>query len=402
VTLNIPSTEQNLNLRIHVPFSQPQESQQSIVQGSLLPVLIWFGSGGFVFGLNGHEDYKCRMLANFTNYLTVAVDYRLAPEFPYPAAINDGIAAVTWIVNSIDKYGGDPAKIHIGGNAPLMCACVCTVYVTCILAGAIGEGSGGNIATVITALIQGNREKSLLVQAKSQNILLPNFGGLALQSLTIIHGYLDARIATAHWTAGGNSEDRSHLRNSYFVNDRVNALLTTRQLQWYWQLYLNIESSGHSDNTTSAFDVNNYLVSPVNMPFWLLQLFPGAVNIITARHDILVDENEAFGNNIVSSLTMAAESVVQSQSNIDVNKYCFEHSIHGDMFVVNKNELILKKKIQNWLSAGSSSRVANREGESTTKNKKGKKKQSTKKTKSVVHPTVEKVSAEQDEVDYTI
>jgi acetyl esterase/lipase len=117
VTLHIPSRSQNLTLRLHTPAkntkplgSPPHEPT------ALFPVLLWFADGGFVFGVNGHDDYKCKEIANQTEHIVINVEVRLAPEFPFPHAINDGVYALYWIMNSIDKYGGDPNRIHMAGS----------------------------------------------------------------------------------------------------------------------------------------------------------------------------------------------------------------------------------------------------------------------------------------------
>ena len=105
----IPGPGSELPIRIY----QPRESKP----GELLPVLVWFHGGGFVIGNLDTHDSACRMLANQGDCLVVAVDYRLAPESKFPAAVEDSMAALRWVALHARELGGDPERIAVGGDS---------------------------------------------------------------------------------------------------------------------------------------------------------------------------------------------------------------------------------------------------------------------------------------------
>jgi acetyl esterase len=84
---------------------------------TLAPLLIYYHGGGWVIGdLDSHDDV-CRKLARDAHCSVIAVDYRLAPEDPAPAALDDCIAATTWIFANAKSLGIDAARIAIGGDS---------------------------------------------------------------------------------------------------------------------------------------------------------------------------------------------------------------------------------------------------------------------------------------------
>ena len=85
------------------------------------PTLIYFHGGGFVYGDLESHDPLCRRLAHHGSIRVIAIDYRLAPEHPYPAAVEDAIAALHHIAPQADEYGVDPARIAVGGDSAGAC-----------------------------------------------------------------------------------------------------------------------------------------------------------------------------------------------------------------------------------------------------------------------------------------
>jgi acetyl esterase len=85
--------------------------------GEALPILLWFHGGGFVIGNLDTHDSACRLLANQADCLVVSVDYRLAPEHKFPAAVEDCEAALKWIVRHAPELHGDAARIAVGGDS---------------------------------------------------------------------------------------------------------------------------------------------------------------------------------------------------------------------------------------------------------------------------------------------
>ncbi|OPX13250.1 alpha/beta hydrolase fold domain-containing protein [Mycobacterium sp. AT1] len=81
------------------------------------PVILFCHGGGFVSGSIATVDPTCRRLAVENNAIVVSVEYRLAPEHPFPAAKDDTIAALRWTYDTIADFGGDPTRIVVMGES---------------------------------------------------------------------------------------------------------------------------------------------------------------------------------------------------------------------------------------------------------------------------------------------
>lgn len=110
----IPGPGGALGVRVYTPRA-----------GGRLPGLVYFHGGGFVLGGLDMNDRPCRMIANAAGCVVVSVDYRLAPEHPYPAAVDDAYAATKYVAEHAAEFGIDPARL-----------------------GVAGDSAGGNLATV--------------------------------------------------------------------------------------------------------------------------------------------------------------------------------------------------------------------------------------------------------------
>ena len=81
------------------------------------PLLVFFHGGGWVVGDLETHDQPCRLLAKFADVHVLSVEYRLAPEHPYPAAVNDAVTAFAWAVAHATELGADPTKVAVGGDS---------------------------------------------------------------------------------------------------------------------------------------------------------------------------------------------------------------------------------------------------------------------------------------------
>ncbi len=81
------------------------------------PLLVFFHGGGFVLGDLDSHDRTCRLLCRHVGANVLSVAYRLAPEHPFPAAVDDGRAALRWATDNAAHLGADPARVGVGGDS---------------------------------------------------------------------------------------------------------------------------------------------------------------------------------------------------------------------------------------------------------------------------------------------
>lgn len=102
----IPGPAGPISVRVYQPATQ-----------TTAPVIVHFHGGGWVVGSLDTHDPFCRYLANLTHAVIVSVDYRLAPEHKFPAAIEDAEAATLWAIAHATELGGDPERIFVSGDS---------------------------------------------------------------------------------------------------------------------------------------------------------------------------------------------------------------------------------------------------------------------------------------------
>ncbi|MEV8638502.1 alpha/beta hydrolase [Streptosporangium sp. NPDC051023] len=90
------------------------------------PAFVWFHGGGWTIGSLDENEVSCRAVCVASNAVVVSVDYRLAPENPFPAAADDAYAALLWVHENAEQLSVDPSRIAVGG-----------------------ESAGGNLAAVV-------------------------------------------------------------------------------------------------------------------------------------------------------------------------------------------------------------------------------------------------------------
>ncbi|MCA9530799.1 MAG: alpha/beta hydrolase [Myxococcales bacterium] len=82
-----------------------------------LPITVYYHGGGYVLGDLETHDALCRRVCRRAGCIVVAVDYRLAPENPFPAAVDDALAAFLWVVQRAERLGGDPRRVAVAGDS---------------------------------------------------------------------------------------------------------------------------------------------------------------------------------------------------------------------------------------------------------------------------------------------
>ncbi len=112
----VPGPAGDLAVRVYTPLGDGP-----------FPVLVFFHGGGFTIGDLDSHDPVARQLCAQAECLVVAVDYRLAPEHKFPAAVEDSFAALEWVGANAASIGGDPSRIAVcgdsaGGNLSTVCA----------------------------------------------------------------------------------------------------------------------------------------------------------------------------------------------------------------------------------------------------------------------------------------
>ena len=101
----IPGPASDLNVRLYLPDADGP-----------FPTVVFFHGGGFVLGSIGTHDWLCRHLTRKSGCAVLSVDYRLAPEHPFPAAVEDAYAAVKWAAANPDAVTGT-GKIAVAGDS---------------------------------------------------------------------------------------------------------------------------------------------------------------------------------------------------------------------------------------------------------------------------------------------
>ena len=103
----VPGPAGELGARLYVP---PGASKPG-------PLLVYLHGGGWVVGDLDTHDQSCRFIAREAGVRVLAVDYRRAPEHPFPAAVEDAVAAVRFAIDDARRLGADPTRVAVGGDS---------------------------------------------------------------------------------------------------------------------------------------------------------------------------------------------------------------------------------------------------------------------------------------------
>ena len=119
--LSIPAPHGAIPARIYRPTTLRKTN------GELAPCLVFYHGGGWVIGDLDSHDVVCRKLAHEGELIVISIDYRLAPEHKFPAAVDDAVTAAKWIEANASELGVDRYQLMVGGDS-----------------------AGGNLAAVVT------------------------------------------------------------------------------------------------------------------------------------------------------------------------------------------------------------------------------------------------------------
>jgi acetyl esterase len=178
--LAIPSPTGPVPVRIYTGLNLGQTPPAAI---------LFFHGGGWVTGDLDTRDALCRKMANQVGAVVISIGYRLAPEYKFPACLDDAYAAASWVAESGDQLGVDVKRIAV-----------------------VGDSAGGNIAAALTLLCRDRAGPSLLFQC-------------------LIYPVVDV----------------SSTRNTYFSKATFGSgdyLCKNERLEWYREQYLPVPDDG--------------------------------------------------------------------------------------------------------------------------------------------------------------
>jgi acetyl esterase len=157
------------------------------------PVLLYFHGGGWVVGGLDTHDSVCAALTNRVDCLTISVDYRLAPEHPFPAGLEDCYAALEWVTEYGRRINGDPDRVAVAGDS-----------------------AGGNLAAAVSLLARDRDGPDIAHQA----LVYPAVASPAVHDFDSYEengeGYL-LELAGSRWYIDTYLGSPIHLRNEYFA-----------------------------------------------------------------------------------------------------------------------------------------------------------------------------------------
>lgn len=174
----VPVQDGEIGVRIYHPLGAAE---------GLKPLLVYFHGGGFVQGDLDSVDAMCRVLANGAGAVVVSVDYRLAPEFPFPTAVEDAYAATRWAAEHAAELGADASRLAVAGDS-----------------------AGGNLATVMCLLARERGGPAIRFQSLHYPITDLSSESASYESLSDGYGLSreDMRWFGRHYLP--NTADRQH------------------------------------------------------------------------------------------------------------------------------------------------------------------------------------------------
>lgn len=177
--LKLPVNGTEIPVRIYTPGAIQENASEAF------PALVYFHGGGWVMGTLDAYDGLCQDLAGTASCKVISVDYRMAPEHPYPVPFEDAYSATEWVVSHASDLEIDPARIAVGGDS-----------------------AGGNLATAVALRARQSNSLNLIYQM-------------------LVYPVTNYQFDTESYQKYG-----------------INYFLTKRAMEWFWEQYLPHESAG--------------------------------------------------------------------------------------------------------------------------------------------------------------
>lgn len=230
--LSVPGPDGDIPVRVYRPEGDEPH-----------PLLVYYHGGGWVLGTLDSVENVCRELADRTGCIVVSVDYRLAPEHQFPAAVDDAYTALEWVAENATSLGGDPTRIGVAGTS-----------------------AGGNLAAA-TAL----RVRTVNGEESWEGCERP---GHATSTVDLSYQLLLYPITDYAFDTQSYEECGDHL-------------LSRADMEWFWEQYLRSPVDGH-----------NPFASPLRARD-LSGVAPATV--VTAGYDPLRDEGRAYADRLAEA-----------------------------------------------------------------------------------------------------
>lgn len=254
-------------LHFYVPRNFSVESQ---LRRKKYPVVVNFHGGGFTLGSATDDARWCRILVEELSAVVVSVDYRLAPEHPFPTAVEDGVDAILYLVDHADEYNLDLDKIVVSGFS-----------------------SGGNMAFTVPLRLQEELENECAAgEERRESVLLdvrpPLLKALSEgRILTRQKREIKVKAVVSWYPSTDYTRTREERRATQA--DRLDQQLPAVFTELFDESYLQ----------PPTMDKSNPYLSPGVAPNHMLASLPQEIIMFTCEWDMLLKEGEEFRDRLL-------------------------------------------------------------------------------------------------------
>ena len=257
----------HITLNFYVPRDYKMQQQ---LHRKTHPVVINFHGGGFTLGHATDDARWCRVLVEELNAVVVSVDYRLAPEHPFPTAVEDGVDAILWVAEHADELTIDISKIVVSGFS-----------------------SGGNMAFTVPLRLQEELQNEMAAGEERRESVLLNVRPPLLKALSEgrILSSQNQCISVKTVVAWYPSTDYTRTRDERRATqaERLDQQLPAVFTELFDESYLQ----------PPTMDKSNPYLSPGVAPEHMLASLPQDIIMFTSEWDMLLKEGEDFRDRLL-------------------------------------------------------------------------------------------------------